>query len=82
MLRTGARAPWEQAAIFVGISPMRTGYGAGDDDNEVTYGAFGGLKFFVGPHGALSTEAFVERTSFDEFDFASFGVRLGISIFF
>lgn len=59
--------------------------GYGDEiENPIGFGAFGGLKFFVGPGGALSAEAFVDRTSYSDadIDLTSFGLRLGVSIFF
>jgi len=65
---------------YVGAA-AELGYG-GEGDKPTAFGGFAGLKFFVGEAGALSTEAFVSRTSQGDFDFTSYGVRLGVSIFF
>lgn len=59
------------------------GFGFGNEgDNPFSYGGFGGLKFFVGPAGAVSTELFFSQTSIGDSDFNQLGARLGVSIFF
>jgi hypothetical protein len=68
------------AVPYIGAG-VDTGFGY-DSDNPLTYGGFAGMKFFVGAGGALSTEAYLRRTSRgNDVSWTSYGVRVGVSIF-
>lgn len=42
----------------------------------------GGLKYFLGQAGAITPELYVTRSSADDFNWTSFGLRVGVSVFF
>lgn len=73
-------SPGSMTVPYVGAQ-VGTGFGF-DDSNPFTFGGFAGLKYFLGQAGAISPELFVMRSSADDFSWTSFGLRVGVSVFF
>jgi hypothetical protein len=71
-----------EGATTVPFVGAQAGLGFGGDDNPINYGAFGGLKFFLGQAGALTGQALLQRTSIDDADVTQYGILVGISLFF
>jgi hypothetical protein len=77
-------APGSMAVPFVGAQ-VGTEFGMADDfgsENGIMFGGFAGLKYFLGPAGAITPELFVVRRSGDDGDWTSYGLRVGVSVFF
>lgn len=72
----------------VGLGKMEMGAeGESEDLDVMSYGAFVGLKFLITPSAAFSIEPSYliqtyEADAGDDLDASSFGVNVGISIFF
>jgi hypothetical protein len=68
------------AVPYVGAQ-AGTGFGPATN-NPFTFGAFGGLKYFLGQHGAISPEVFISRTSRGDLEWTALGLRIGVAVFF
>ncbi|HSJ23894.1 MAG TPA: hypothetical protein VK929_04355 [Longimicrobiales bacterium] len=73
-------APGAMAVPYAGAH-VGTGFGF-DDSNPFSFGAMAGLKYFLGQAGAITPELYVTRSSADDFNWTTFGLRVGVSVFF